>query len=222
MADIKTIAIAAVAGIVAAIACFGGGIITERARNSRIPHESPQVDTLYAHDTITLTTAKETRIPRGWELMPAGTSEKLASYEELVSLYKDSLGRKPVVVEIRDTTYIAVPITEHTFTDDKTYSCGVSGYDVKMLWHKSYQTTAYIPTTAYRPYKWTAFPFVEVGVGSDFIAASAGVGLDLDMSANDRWRFVPELGYNWLYANGRMRHGFYGSAKIKFNLIQAK
>lgn len=208
-------------GILLLIFGAGFGVGWKTHRNASISPDGPQVDTTHHVDTVWAEKPKEATIPKGYELVPTST---LRAYDEVLAAYKDSLAKKPILVTEHDTTYIAVPITEHHFTDNKTYECAVQGYGVDMLWHKSFQTTTTITQwkTEYKPYKWTLSPNIAMHAGQDFLSASAGISADIGISQNGRWRLEPEAGYGILYVNGEMRHGFYGAAKIKFNIIQAK
>ena len=189
----------------------------------------PQVDTVTVHDTVTVAGSDPASVvPDGFELVPAGTLAKIGCYEDMVSQLSADLYEaehpKPQLVQVHDTTYIVVPMQEYTFTDNKTYEYAVRGYDVTELWHKSFQETTTITQTQtqYRDFAWTLYPKVGFMGGTGFIAATAGVGLDFAISEDRRWRFIPEAGYNLLYVDSQLSHGWYGGASIKFNLIQAK
>lgn len=199
-------------------------------RRLRAPSDTPpQADTTIVLDTLTSPGSEPvSAIPDGFELVPAGTATKIALYEDMVSQLSHDLYEKehpaPALVEIHDTTYIVVPMQDYTFTDHKTYEYAVRGYGVTELWHKSFQETTTITqhVPEYRPYSWTLWPKVGAIAGKGFLGVQAGIGADIAISQNRRWRFEPEAGYMMLNTGGQLSQGFYGSAVIKFNLIQVK
>ncbi len=199
-------------------------------RRLRAPSDTPpQVDTTTVLDTLTAPGSDPVAvIPDGFELVPAGTATKVALYEDMVvqlsSALYDLEHPKPELVEIHDTTYIVVPMRDYTFTDHKTYEYAVRGYGVTELWHKSFQETTTITQRVpeYRPYSWTLWPKVGAFAGKGILGLQAGIGADIAISKNRRWRFEPEAGYMMLNTGGQLSQGFYGSAVIKFNLIQVK
>lgn len=199
-------------------------------RRLRAPSDTPpQVDTVIVRDTVTVSGSEpESVIPDGFELIPVGTATKIALYEDMVSRLSHDLYAKehpePELVEIRDTTYIVVPMRDYAFTDHKTYEYAVRGYGVTELWHKSFQETTTITqhVPEYRPYSWTLWPKVGAFAGKGILGLQAGIGADVAISKNRRWRFEPEAGYMMLNTGGQLSQGFYGSAVIKFNLIQVK
>lgn len=199
-------------------------------RRLRAPSGTPpQVDTTTVLDTLTAPGSDPVAvIPDGFELVPVGTATKVALYEDMVvqlsSALYDLEHPKPELVEIHDTTYIVVPMRDYTFTDHKTYEYAVRGYGVTELWHKSFQETTTITQRVpeYRPYSWTLWPKVGAFAGKGILGLQAGIGADIAISKNRRWRFEPEAGYMMLNTGGQLSQGFYGSAVIKFNLIQVK
>lgn len=199
-------------------------------RHLRAPSGTPpQRDTVTVHDTVTVMGSDPvSAVPDGFELVPVGTATKVALYEDMViqlsSALYDLEHPKPELVEIHDTTYIVVPMTDYTFTDNKTYEYAVRGYGVTELWHKSFQETTTIiqRVPEYRPYSWTLWPKVGAFAGKGILGLQAGIGADIAISKNRRWRFEPEAGYMMLNTGGQLSQGFYGSAVIKFNLIQVK
>ena len=199
-------------------------------RRLRAPSDTPpQVDTTTVLDTLTAPGSDPVAvIPDGFELVPVGTATKVALYEDMVvqlsSALYDLEHPKPELVEIHDTTYIVVPMRDYTFTDHKTYEYAVRGYGVTELWHKSFQETTTITQRVpeYRPYSWTLWPKVGAFAGKGILGLQAGIGADIAISKNRRWRFEPEAGYMMLNTGGQLSQGFYGSAVIKFNLIQVK
>lgn len=199
-------------------------------RRLRAPSDTPpQVDTTTVLDTLTAPGSDPVAvIPDGFELVPVGTATKVALYEDMVvqlsSALYDLEHPKPELVEIHDTTYIVVPMRDYTFTDHKTYEYAVRGYGVTELWHKSFQETTTITQRVpeYRPYSWTLWPKVGAFAGKGILGLQAGIGADIAISKNRRWRFEPEAGYMMLNTGCQLSQGFYGSAVIKFNLIQVK
>lgn len=198
-------------------------------RHLRAPNDTPpQVDTVIVRDTVTVTGSDPvTVIPDGFELVPVG---KVRLYEDMVSQLSRDLYAKehpePELVETHDTTYIVVPMREYTFTDHKTYEYAVRGYGVTELWHRSFRETNYITNivtkTEYRPYAFTLYPKVGALAGAGFIGLQAGIGADIAISDNRRWTLSPEAGYGALWVSEQLRHGWYGGASIKFNLLQVK
>lgn len=199
-------------------------------RHLRAPSGTPpQRDTVTVHDTVTVMGSDPvSAVPDGFELVPVGTATKVALYEDMVVQLSSALydldHPKPELVEIHDTTYIVVPMRDYTFTDHKTYEYAVRGYGVTELWHKSFQETTTITqhVPEYRPYSWTLWPKVGAFAGKGILGLQAGIGADIAISKNRRWRFEPEAGYMMLNTGGQLSQGFYGSAVIKFNLIQVK
>jgi len=187
--------------------------------SAAVPPILPKADTVYVKDTSTTTAGQKTEIPKGYELVPAGT---MKVYDAVLNAYKDSLERKPKLVTIRDTSYIAVPMSEYKFTDNKTYEFAVNGYDVTFLWHKSFTQTAYItqPVPTPQPFRWTLYPEAGMYYGAGVAFAKVGIGADIGISKNLRWRVTPEAGYSATIVGKDLQHGFYGGIAIKFNLIQ--
>ena len=195
-------------------------------RRLRAPSDTPpQADTTTVLDTTTTPGSKPVlEIPAGFELVPVGTFSQMLQHSMTIAQLRDSLGQKPKVVVERDSVYIYVPLQEYTFTDHKTYEYAVRGYDVTELWHKSFQETTIITqhVPEYRDSAWTLYPKVSVFGGPAFLGAQAGIGADIAISQNRRWRFVPEFGYGLVQSNGNLSHGWYAGGSIKFNIIQVK
>ena len=217
----------AIVGVALGIICLalllGGFFLGKRVGASGVVPPGPApADTVWVRDTVTTTGGEKMVIPKGYELVVAGTAERLKSYESLVALYRDSLNQKPVLVDVNDATHIAVPMSDFKFTDHETYEFAVHGYNVSLLWHKSFTQTAYIPQVEYRPYRWTLYPTAGVFSGAGIMGVKAGIGADIQINANGRWRFSPEAGYTLIYVNNQLSRGFYGGASIKFNIIQSK
>ena len=196
-------------------------------RRLRAPSDTPpQMDTVFVRDTsMTIGSDPVSVVPDGFELVPVGTSQKLRRNFATIAELRDSLASlKPVLVQVHDTAYIAVPMTEYTFTDGKNYEYSVRGYNVTELWHKSYTQSQIITQTRtdYRPYAFSLWPKIGAYGGRDFISASVGIGADIAVSDNRRWTLSPEAGYGLLYVNNALVRGFYGGASVKFNIIQVK
>lgn len=221
--SIEKAIVGAALGIVCLALLLGGFFLGKKVGASGVvpPGQAPP-DTVWLEKTVTTTDGEKTEIPKGYELVVAGTAERLKSYESLVALYRDSLNRKPALVDVNDTTHIAVPMSDLKFTDHETYEFAVNGYNVSLLWHKSFQKTALIPQVEYRPYRWTLYPTVGVFSGAGIVGGKAGIGADISISANGRWRFSTEAGYAIIYANNQLSRGFYGGGSIKYNIIQSK
>lgn len=190
---------------------FLGFIVGRRSHgNAPNPPDNPSVDTLYIRDTIKSVEYKEMAIPKGWQLVSAQT---LIAYEDLLAEYRDSLAQKPMLVTEHDTTYIAVPISQTTFTDDKTYKCLVEGYATKMIWHEAYQETQVITQTYTRDPRWALSPTVSAYVIPNAAVLSGGLRLDL---WKGRWQFSPSAGYMLNF------HDFqwYAGATVSYNLFR--
>lgn len=209
MVNIKHIIIAL--GIL--LLLFGAGFLAGR-KTAKSGPITPQVDTVPIRDTLIDYKPQQAAIPNGYELVPSGT---LHIYEEVLAAYKDSLARKPMLVEYHDTTFIAVPIDQTTFTDNKTYKCVVEGYASKMLWHESYQETKIVKVPQLYNPKWQFSPAVSAFVGKDILAVGAGLKLDVWQG---KWQFSPSLSYCWGYSNGQQWHGPVATFSMSYNLIR--
>ena len=211
MAMLKKILIAiGILLLVFAVGCFTG----RRSALKSLPE--PQVDTVTIRDTIIDYKPQEAVIPKGWELVPAST---IKLYNGIIEAYKDSLERKPTIVVEKDTTYIAVPIDETTFTDGKTYKCAVEGYATKMLWHESYQETQYITKTVPVPTlpKFAISPDFSALVSKSTIFIGAGAKIDIWAG---KWRFSPGVDYGLFFNNGgEWSHGPAVTFSANYNFI---
>ena len=174
----------------------------------------PQVDTVFVQDTIVSEVSKEKAIPKGYEL--TRTSD-IRSYQRQLAEYRDSLGRKPMLVEVHDTTYIAVPIQEHTFTDGSTYKFSVSGYAVKFLRHESYQDTKIVRRYVASPPKFAFSPFMRSLYSYDRLDVVAGLKLDIWQG---KWQFSPSVGYGLNVNRSGYSHGMVAGFEIDYNLIR--
>ena len=219
MVNIKHIIIAL--GIL--LLLFGAGFLTGRktARNGQISPDKPEPDTATVTSTIVDDSPKEeAAIPKGWELVPTA---RIREYEEVIAAYKDSLARKPLIVTgvpgvtEHNSQFIAVPISQSTFTDNKTYKCVVEGYASKMLWHESYQETKIVKVPQLYNPKWQFSPAVSAFVGKDILAVGAGLKLDVWQG---KWQFSPSLSYCWGYSNGQQWHGPVATFSMSYNLIR--
>ena len=174
--------------------------------------DNPKIDTILVRDTIVSEIAKEVAIPNGYELVATTT---LKNYDEVLAAYKDSLERKPVLVTVHDTAYIAVPINEYTFTDDKTYAAVLSGYDVKMLRHESYQETAFITRPVpYLP-KISFSPVLSAFGTKDIFFTGAGAEVEI---RGGKWALRPSLGYGLNHNGQNWGHGPYLRLDATYNL----
>ena len=194
-------------------------------RNALNSLPAPQVDTVTIRDTTWDYSPEKTVLPAGYELVPADTlrllddfSLLLADYSTEIGELRDSLERKPKIVSYHDTTYIAVPISKYNFTDHKTYECEVTGYDVKMLWHKSIQETQYITKTVSVPTlpKFAISPDFSALVGPKVFFLGAGVKLDI-WAGN--WRFSPGLDYGLIWGGEQWTHGPVATFSANYNFI---
>ena len=220
--QIERIVLGAALGIICLALFLGGFFLGSRRAVKSGGGDTPQKDTVWVRDTVMTTNGEKTTIPKGYELVAAGTTERLKSYESLVALYRDSLNRKPALVDVNDTPHIAVPMSDFKFTDNDTYEFAVNGYNVSLLWHKSIQKTAYVPQVDYRPFRWTLYPTAGIISGAGLVSLNVGIGADIAISENRRWVFTPEAGYLISNANGTQHLGFYGGIRIKYNIFQSK
>ncbi len=203
--------------IVALLAVFGSGFFFGR-RNAEKNAPVPQVDTILVRDTIVDHKPEGTAIPAGYELVPVGTRQLLVNYSSIIDELQDSLEAKPSLVTIHDTTFIAVPLTKTTFSDDTTYKCEVLGYDTKMLWHESYQTTSYITKEVKVP----TLPKLALSPALSALATPnvfyMGAGAKLDIWAG-KWRFSPGVDYALTWGNGKWSSGPAVAFSINYNFI---
>ncbi|MBR1537902.1 MAG: hypothetical protein IJ636_00165 [Bacteroidales bacterium] len=184
---------------------FGAGVLVGRFghRNGPDSQQQHKPDTLFIRDTIIDYRPKQATIPAGFELVPAGT---LKIYDAVLAAYKDSLQRKPLLVERHDTTYIAVPMSRTTFTDNATYKCLVEGYNTKMLWHESYQEKQIITKPVPYPPTFTiSGGFSAFGVGKVF---GLGAGIEASLRQGN-WAFRPGIGYGLNHDGQNWGHGPY-------------
>ncbi|MBQ6097902.1 MAG: hypothetical protein IJK99_09165 [Bacteroidales bacterium] len=194
---------------------FGAGFLCgfRKARNGQNQTPIVRVDTLTIRDTIVDYRPKEVAIPAGFELVPTST---LRIYDEVLAAYKDSLARKPMLVEYHDTTYIAVPMSRTTFTDDKTYKCLVEGYNTRMLWHESYQDTKIITNTIAVPPHWAIAP----AVSAFYVPDVFGIGLGVEAQIwRGNWQFRGDAGYGLFFNKQGMGNGWYGTVTASYNLL---
>lgn len=198
--------------IVGILLLFGAGFLVGR-KTAHPEAPVPQVDTITIRDTIVDYKPQETSIPAGFKLIPVSQIE---DYEKALAEFHDSLSAKPKIVTCHDTSYIAVPISRYHFTDKKTYECEATGYDVKMLWHKSFQETKYITDTYPVPPKWSLSPYVGASFTPGLLSATAGIKMDFWC---DRWQFTPSVGYGLLLTGEQYKPGWNASFTASYNLI---
>lgn len=199
--------------IVGLLLLFGAGFLVGRKTAHPEP-PIPQVDTITIRDTIVDYKPQEAAIPVGFKLIAVSQIE---DYEKTIEMFRDSINAKPTLVTIHDTTFIAVPITEKTFTDNKTYECAVTGYDTKMIWHKSFQETKIITETYPAPPKWMLSPYAGATFAPGILSASAGIKADFWC---DRWQFTPSLGYSASFTGHGYQHGVMAGFSASYNLIR--
>ena len=202
--------------LLVALVCFLVGMRTEyKYIEKHTP--GPAIDTTSKRDTIYIDKPAPTEtIPDGYELTPVG----------LVDSLQDSLAKKPTLVTLHDTTYISIPMSAYRFTDGTTYDMAVRGYDVSLLYHKSFQETKYITKTVtvpeYRDYGLIFYPQISTLTSKDFIYAGAGIGADIALGDKKILRFEPEVNYGILWTNEGLSHGVYVGARFRANLIRIK
>lgn len=195
---------------------FGAGfLVGRRSRgNARNLPASAIPDTVTILDAIVDYRPKETAIPAGFELVSADT---LRVHDAELSAYKDSMRRKPMLVEVHDTTYIAVPMSRTTFTDGKTYKCEVMGYNTKMLWHESYQETRIINTPVVVSPAFAISPVLSAfGIGKVF---GIGAGVEVYLRQGN-WAFRPSVGYGLNNDGQNWGHGMYLRFDATYNLYR--
>ena len=215
----KTLIVSVVTALVLGVVL---GFVTEH-RFSR-PSE-PQIDTLRIRDTAFVDSPlPESIVPAGFELVPAGTSQQLRRYFATIEELQDSLAREPELVYVHDTAFIVVPLQDYKFGDGKTYEMLVRGYDVDLLWHKSFTETVVVTKTepVFRDFKWTLYPSAGAFALPGVFGASLGLGADISISSDRRLRFVPEAGYGALYTGGDVRYGPFARGSVRFNIVQVK
>jgi len=198
--------------IVGLLLLFGAGFLVGR-KTAHPEAPVPQVDTITIRDTIVDYKPQEAAIPAGFKLIAVSQIE---DYEKTIAEFRDSINAKPTLVTIHDTTFIAVPLTDKTFTDGKTYECVVRGYDTKMLWHKSFQETKIVTEHYPVPPKWSLSPYVGASFTPGFLSATAGIKMDFWC---DRWQFTPSVGYGLLLTGEQYKPGWNASFTASYNLI---
>lgn len=185
-------------------------------RNAEKNAPEPQVDTVTIRDTIIDYKPTAATTPAGWELVPSGI---IKAYELAIDAYKDSLERKPTIVAGKDSsTYIAIPISQNYFTDHQTYECVVTGYETKMLWHKSFRETNYITNTVKVPTlpKLAISPDLGAFATQKVFGLSAGVRLDI---WSGKWRFSPMVGYALIKDSQAWSHGPAVAFSVNYNFV---
>ena len=130
-------------------------------------------------------------------------------------------------ISSQDSVLVQLPIERKVYEEDSLYRAVISGHQCNLDSLTIYSTTTTItvhekPPIEYRPYSWTLFPQAAVSYGAGALEMKSGIGADISISKNRRWRFEPEIGYRALQVNDQMLKGFYAEAKIKYNLIQVK
>lgn len=188
-------------------------------RNAEKNAPEPKVDTVTVKEAIYDYDPEKTVLPAGYELVPADTLMQLiGNYSETIEELMDSLGRKPKIVTVHDTSYVVVPISKYHFTDNKTYECEATGYDVKMLWHKSIQETKYITKTV--PVqtlpKLAISPDISAFVGPKVFFLGAGAKVDIWAG---KWRFSPGVDYGLIWNGGQWSHGPSVTFSADYNFI---
>jgi len=193
---------------------FLGGFLTGRCTRSCPQPPAPQVDTVYVADTIKVDNPKPvSEVPDGYELVPIGTVDEYAgTVEELMA----ALAAKPTVVTIHDTTFIAVPMSNHTFTDNKTYKAIVRGYNVSMLHHETYQETITITKTKTVPPKWAIMPQISAFYSPIGVGMAAGIKAEIWAK---KWQIEPIAEYGFFYDGTKIVRGAYFGASFGYALM---
>ena len=215
----KTLVVSVVTALVLGVVL---GFVTEH-RFSR--PSGPQIDTLTIHDTTYVDSPVPVEVvPDGFELVPAGTLQQLRRSFATIDELRDSIGREPELVFVHDTAFIVVPLQDYKFGDGKTYEMLVRGYDVDLLWHKSFNETTVITKTeeVFRDFKWTLYPRAGAFALPGVVGATLGLGADISLSPDRRLRFVPEAGYGAFYASGAVRYGPFVGGSVRFNVVQVR
>ncbi len=198
------------------LAIFAAGFLfgSKSHRNAPNSDVNTKCDTIVIRDTIVDNNPQSVTIPKGFELVK---SEKIQEYETLIERYQNRLVEKPMIVTLRDTLYLAVPISETTYTDGKTYKCAVEGYRTKMLWHESYQQATYITKTvpAQSP-KWAFSPYM----GASYSIGSVGMGIGVKMDFwHGKWAFSPNVGYGAYTSGGNLQNGLEFGFEVSYELF---
>lgn len=211
--------------LIAVVATLCGLSFFFGRRNALNSLPAPQVDTVTVRDTTWDYSPEKTVLPAGYELVPLDTLKLLDKYSSMLDNYsttiaelKDSLERKPKVVYVNGVGYISVPLFNYNFTDHKTYECEVTGYNVKMLWHKSIRETKYITKTVSVPTlpKFAISPDFSALVGPKVFFLGAGVKLDI-WAGN--WHFSPGLDYGLIWGGDKWAHGPVATFSANYNFI---
>ena len=202
--------------LLTALICLFAGMEIEYKHIKKDTPE-PKIDTVTIIDTVFSEKAVPVAVvPDGYELIPIG----------LIGSLQDSLAQKPTLITVHDTTYISIPMSTYRFTDGTTYDMAVRGYDVSLLYHKSFQETKYITKTVtvpeYRDYGLIFYPQISTLASKDFIYAGAGIGADIALGDKKILRFEPEVNYGILWTDAGITHGIYAGARLRANLIRIK
>ena len=149
-----------------------------------------------------------------------------------VSVPDDAVSVPDDAVSVPDSAFVDVPIERKVYQEDSLYRAVVSGprigkagpsLDSLLIFSKTTTITVHEKSPAEcRTYSWTLFPQAEVNYGGGALEIKAGIGVDMAINENGRWRFIPEFGYRALQIDDRMLKGCYVGGKIKYNLIQVK
>ena len=190
------------------ILIFGAGFLVghKSHRNSQNSEVKPKPDTLIIRDTIVSEKATKTQIPTGFELVAAKTLDSL----------RNNVTEVPVIVTERDTMYIAVPMSRYTFSDNKTYKVELSGYNVQMLRHESFQETKIVTQYVATPPKWAISGDLRAFCVKDEI--SLGIGVKASLWQN-KWQFSPFVGYAVYHSSGGYGHAPYFGFSIDYNFL---
>lgn len=180
----------------------------------RFPEFSEVTDTTYVYDTIPY-------------YKPVPRDSVILSYVEVPIPVSVNDSTNSNGLNVRDSINIKVAIERLVYEEDSTYYAVVSGptigdYHPSLDTLEVYRETIFVETTrnviSYKPYKWSVGPFVSQEVGTAHYMAKVGVAADLGFK-NDRWRFSPEVGYQWTAID---RGGWYAGARIKFDLFRGR
>lgn len=107
-------------------------------------HGEAKRDTLYVHDTTFIESpAEKEAVPKGYELVPAGTLDRMTS--QIIAL-EDSLEANPKVIVKDSTVYVEIPMEQKHY-GDSTYDAWVSGYKPALDSLRIYGTTKVVTVT---------------------------------------------------------------------------
>ncbi len=142
-------------------------------------------DTVYLRDTVYEDQPVPIEVtPKGYDLVPAGTMDRIAAQ---INALEDSLDSKPRVIVKDSLVYVEVPMEQKHY-GDSTYDAWVSGYRPTLDSLRLYQTTKVVTVTKTLPPRRFSFGF-QGGFGVQYDMAHKQFGAGPYLGAGFEWRF---------------------------------